>query len=440
MVALLLAPFSIALAVLALALARGLGRPERRVLAVASLLFAAGAVLAPQVPGHDAFTHFTHLRAALADPVWLLDRWDRPGFTLLYAAPAALGLTAARLASVLVAAVALAATMRTAQALGLPRPWLAGALLAAHHDFFGQASSTMTELPFAAALAIAALGFVSGRPGWVAGGLGWMGITRPEGPLFAALGALVLLAGRRPRAAALALAPFGLYVAASAWASGGLGAWLASDPYGGLVAPRLELAQLWRSYFFVALAGGQPPVLLVAEVAGAALALSAGAPRLRFALAPLAVSYLLLTFLRIGPIDAWRETRYLVAVAPALALLAAAGLEAILAAAPRLAPPGLLALAAVGAARPLRWHWHSAGLEAAWLGPALHLALLALAALLLLAARRRPQVALAALLAVALAAFPPGALARHRPESLRASPAAADGPAPPAPVAPARAR
>jgi hypothetical protein len=399
-------------------LGRALPAVERAVLATAVALFAASAVLSPQVARHDHWTHFVHARAALADPVLLLDLWDRPGFTLAYAAPAALGLVAARLASVGIAALALAATMRAAAAFGLPRPWIAGVLVAAQYDFFGQASSTMTELPFAAALAVAAWGWAEDRPWLAAAGLGWLGITRPEGPLLAAIGAAALLVrSRRVGPAAAALAPCAAYLAVGAVAFGDPLWWTRGNPYRGVVSPRLELAQLARSFFFVALRRGQPSVLIVLEAAGAALAVAGPARRLRVLLAPVALSFLVLTFLRIGETDDWRESRYLVAIAPALALLAAAALEEALARFPRLAPPALLALAATTAAGRLTWNWRVHLADVALARPAVLAGALVVAAILW---RARPYVparaALALLLALPLAVSPPGAFGNHRPE------------------------
>ena len=99
MFALLLAPVPAAVVALALRVAASLGPRERLVIGLTAGLSALAAVLAPQVPIHDPWSHVLHLRAALEEPSRLLDLWDRPGFTLVYAAPAALGLTAARLAS-----------------------------------------------------------------------------------------------------------------------------------------------------------------------------------------------------------------------------------------------------------------------------------------------------------------------------------------------------
>jgi hypothetical protein len=419
LIAALLAPLPLAAALAAVALLRPLGPRERAVALCAGLLFAASALLAPAAPVNDPWTHYQHLRLALEEPRRLLDPWDRPGFTLLYAAPAALGLTAARLASAIPAALALAATMRAARTLGLARPWAAGLLLVAQYDFFGQASSTMTELPFAAALAVAVWGWVEDRPWIVAAGAAWCAVTRPEGPLFAALfGAALLVRWRRPWPAAAVFVPLALWVCGNAIVWRDPLWWVHGNPYGGgIVAPRLELRQLADSYFYEALRQGQPPVLLVLEAAGAALAAAGRARGLRVLLVPVAASWLLLTFLRIGPTDAWRESRYLVAIAPVLALLAAAGLDAALAAWPRLAPPALLGVAALGAARAMLWSWRGAIGGVPWAAAAAHGALL-LAAMLLWACRRRltPRAALALLLLVPLACSPPGAFSRHRPE------------------------
>jgi hypothetical protein len=421
LIALLLAPVPLALGALALGLLRPLGRAERAVVACAAVAFAACALFSPAAPMRDAWTHYEHLRLSLSEPRRLLDPWDRPGFMLLYAAPAALGLAGARLASLVPAALALAASMRAARALGLARPWLVGLLLVAQYDFFGQASSTMTELPFAAALAVAVWGWAEDRPWVAAAGAGWCAVTRPEGALFAMLFAAALAVRRRRLApAAAAFVPLALWGVANAlvwldplW-------WIHGNPYRGMVAPRLELGQLADSYFFEALRQGQPPVLIVLEAAGALFALSARGRRVRFLLAPVLASFLVLTFLKIGATDEWRESRYLVAVAPALALLGAAGLEEALATSPALAPPLLLALAALGAARELLWNWRAAVGGLAWAETAAHAAFYSAAALLW-AFRRRlsPRVALGLLLAIPLACSPPGAFSRHRLEASR---------------------
>ncbi|BDG01137.1 hypothetical protein [Anaeromyxobacter oryzae] len=435
-VPLLLAVWLAALA-LALALARQLRPAERAVLALATALLAAAAILSPFAAIHDAWAHYMHLRDVPKDPRAILFPWDRPGFVLLQAGPAAFGYRAARLAAIVPALVALAATMLAARRLGLVRPWAAGLLVLAQYDFFGQGASTMTELPFAAALAVAALGWAEDRPWLVAAGLGWMGITRPEGPAFVAAGAAAILwRWRDVRPAAAAFAPFALYWLVGALAYDDVRWMVTESPYRGLVGVRVGWGELVHSYFFTALKLSQPPVLVVLEALGAALALLGPARALRFLLPPIALLFLLLSFLRIGLTDAWRESRYLVEIAPALGLLAAAGLEAALARLPRLAPPLLLAYAAWGAAGILEWYWVLVGVRAPGFERALFGGLLALAAALWLARRLlAPTLALGVLLVIPLAALPPGALSRHRPDI---RPSLPDGSPDLRPVTPAR--
>lgn len=410
---LLLALVPLAVLVAVVRLARPLEAGERALLAAATCLFAASAVLSPHAPVHDQWTHFVHVRAALSDPIRLLDLWDRPGFTLFYAAPAGLGLTAARLASVVLAALAFVATVHAGRALGVARPWTAGLLLVAQQDFAGQAASTMTELPAAAAMAIALWGWAERRPWLAAAGLGWLSITRPEGPVFAALGAAALLARHRRLApAVLAVAPFAAYLAAGAVAFRDPLWWIHGNPYRGMVGARLSLRAVADTFFFEALRRGQPRLLIALEALGVALVVAGRAPRLRVLLAPVAISFLLLTFLQIGPSATWLDSRYLVTVAPALALLACGGLDGALAAFPRAAPPVLLAAAGASAWWQLSWFWRGMGL-APWAG-LVALAALAAAGALLAAARATPRGAIAGLLLLPMAAAPPGALARQR--------------------------
>jgi hypothetical protein len=292
-------------------------------------------------------------------------------------------------------------------------------LLAAQYDFFGQASSTMTELPFAAALAIALWGWAERRPWIAAAAIGWCSVTRPEGLLFAALGAAALLARHRRLGPAVpALAPLVAWALAGAIAFRDALWWLHQNAYGGMVGPRLELRQLADSWFYEALRRSQPPVLIVLEAAGVAVGVAARGRRLRFLLAPVAVSFLVLTFTRIGLTDEWRESRYLVAIAPALALLGAAGLDALLSAFPRAAPPVLLAIAAAGAAREILLSWHDALLRVPYAWPGTYVAALAIAGALW-AGRRRlsPRAALGLLLIIPLACSPPGVYGKQRPDS-----------------------
>ena len=406
--------------VAAAALAARLPRPDRLALAGLCALFAASAVLSPSSYMTDHLWHYLDARAAARDPMFLLSTWDRPAFMLLYVGPAQIGIQAARLMSVGPAAIAVAATMLAARDLGMAPSWLAGVLLAAQLDFFGQASSTMTELLFAAGLAVAIWAYVAGRPWLAAAGIGALAVARPEGPLFAALFAAGLwVRFRRLGPCAAALAPFAAFLAAGALAFHDPLWYLHENAYRSATDGarlRLEAKQLWTSFFYTAVRDAQPGVLVALEVAGAiAVHLPARRP-LRFLLAPVAVSWLLLTFLRIGEADWWRQSRYVVTVAPALALLAGAGLSWAREAFPVAAAPAVLLGAAASAATILLEQWRP---PVAW-GATAALAAFGLTfalALALWAMRRRLiiEASLAAMLLLPLAASPPGSFGRLVP-------------------------
>ena len=188
------------------------------------------------------------------------------------------------------------------------------------------------------------------------------------------------------------------------------------NPYAQHVGLRLEWRQLWTSYFFTALALGQPAPVLLLEAAGAGLAWQRGGRQLRFLLAPLAIAFLLLTFLRIGPHEWWRHSRYLVTIAPGLSLLAGGGFEEATRRFPRLAPALLLLAAAARGARVLLLERRPPLDHAAAWVIASSVVAVSLAALLWRLRDRIPShAAFALLLALPLVAAPPGAFAGHRP-------------------------
>ena len=201
-----------------------------------------------------------------------------------------------------------------------------------------------------------------------------------------------------------------------------------ANPYRGFVAPRLELARIPGSFFFEALRRGQPGALLALEAAGAALAISGGRRGLRALLAPVATSFLLLTFLDIGRSPTWLDSRYLVTVG--------AGAGAARGGRARRGARGLPASRPARAPRALRgrgggqlfWYWRLAG-AGAWPGAAASAVPFALAALLWRSgARRGPRWRRSS--CCPWPAAPPGAQAHHRPESVTAPGAAAAGAAP----------
>jgi hypothetical protein len=188
------------------------------------------------------------------------------------------------------------------------------------------------------------------------------------------------------------------------------------NPYAQHVGLRLEWRQLWRSYFFTALVLGQPAPVLLLEAVGVGFALQRGGRQLRFLLAPLAIAFLLLTFLRIGPHEWWRHSRYLVTIAPGLALLAGGGFEEATRRFPRLAPALLLLAAAARGTRVLLLERRPPLDHAAAWVIASSVVAVSLAALLWRLRDRIPaHVAIALLLAVPLVTAPAGAFAGHRP-------------------------
>jgi hypothetical protein len=417
LLALLLAIGPVAALAAAALVARGLDRTERGVLLAACAVFAASALASPVSYVHDHFTHFRHARSAWENPYQLLDLWDRPAFMLLYAGPARFGLAVARLMSVVPAAVAVAATMRAARAARLLRPWLAGVLVAVQYDFFGQASSTMTELLLAAGLAVACWGFLEERPWLAAAGLAFGGLTRPEAPLVVAAGTLVLVARyRRPLLAVAVAAPFVAYIALGSAVHGDLLWVLHWNPYRGMVGLRLEAGQLLHSFFYEALGEGQPLPLIALEIAGAVLVLREDRHRAIFLLGPVAILWLLCTFLRIGPYDWWRQARYLVSIAPVFALLAARAHAALCGRFPRVAEPALLLAAACAAAATLAKAWRPEILPGSPAIPALFALALALAAAAWSLRRSvSAPAAFAGLLVGPLVLSPPGVFAHHLP-------------------------
>ncbi|MFT3916729.1 MAG: hypothetical protein QM704_22400 [Anaeromyxobacteraceae bacterium] len=321
----------------------------------------------------------------------------------------------------MLAAIAAAGTLRAARGLGLPHAWLAAPFLLVQHDVFGQAGSTMTELPFAAAFAVAVVGVVERRPWVAAAALFWCGLTRPEGPVYAALGAAwLLVAERRLLPAAVAVLGFPLHAGVGAALHGDL-LWIVhANPYRGMLGHRFEVSQLWESWFFEAMRLGQPPALRALEVAGMVAGLRelvrTRTSRVAFLIVPVVAAYLLLTFLRIGLNDAWRESRYLVAIAPALALLALAGLDALLAVAPRPVSAAFLYVAGWSAVWEIAWHWRPLGAAAPPdVAPLAYAVAIAGALAGLLTPRVPVRAALGLLMALPVALAPPGAWAKHRP-------------------------
>jgi len=111
----------------------------------------------------DDLKHYLFARWVRYDASYLAHVWGRPGFTLLYALPAQAGWWACRLLSVGLSAVTAWATFRAAQRLGLARAAAAVPLVYAQPLFLHLAFTTLTETPTAAYLALATWARLAGR-------------------------------------------------------------------------------------------------------------------------------------------------------------------------------------------------------------------------------------------------------------------------------------
>jgi len=128
----------------------------------------------------DDLKHYLFARWARHDPAYLVHTWGRPGFTLLYALPAQMGWRACRLVSVALSAIAAWAAYRSARRLGLTRAEWTIPLLYAQPLFLHLATTTLTETPAAACLALATWAMSAGRRGLSAAVFSVTLITRHE--------------------------------------------------------------------------------------------------------------------------------------------------------------------------------------------------------------------------------------------------------------------
>ncbi len=138
------------------------------------------ALLSSGVYFDDDIQHYLIAKYSWQHPHLLLDYWGRPAFTILYAPAAALGFTATRLFSALLAAGVCASTGYLAWLYGLRRPWLAIALTGLQPDLMRQGFSALTELIFALLLCWALIAYRRERWGLMALIVGWLPLARYE--------------------------------------------------------------------------------------------------------------------------------------------------------------------------------------------------------------------------------------------------------------------
>jgi hypothetical protein len=322
------------------------GRTSGAIAYVAIAIFAALSILAAIYSDGfltgDACTHYLYARYALHNPAYLVDVWGRPLVTAIDMLPARLGgRMGVRLTSLGLAIGCALLAWRWAVEQGLRWPVLSLILTLGQPWLFLHSFSEMTELPFA---------FVLGLAFWAYQGRQWLAMAclaallplgRPEGFVFLAVAAVVLMGrGRR----GLAYLPI-LVLPLIAWDIAG---W---ELNGGETEWWRWLAGTWpwskQSLYghgsLFAFVGQLPvivgPFILPATLVGIVVYLRRrGADpdqrraRMATALIPLAVLIGHSVLYWQGKMASYGEARYLLIVAPFWGVLSAAGWETVFAA------------------------------------------------------------------------------------------------------------
>jgi hypothetical protein len=146
-----------------------------------ALLGASMIFLFPGFPEQDSGYHFAMARAAWHDPVYFVDVWARPLYTLAFSGPALLGFKAARFFGLAIGLLIAWQTWKLAQDLRLERAWLVVPLLLAQPSFFELFTDLLTEPLFALIFVVALRLHLRGRVkmGMLVASL--LPLARPEG-------------------------------------------------------------------------------------------------------------------------------------------------------------------------------------------------------------------------------------------------------------------
>jgi hypothetical protein len=161
--------------------------------AIALLIAFAWACLFPFTGEGDSVMHYILARQAYDDPSYAMSAFARPLHKLLLVFPAHLGYPCARAFSGLITIALLWQTMRLAKEWDINRPTLVMPLLFFQPFVFAMAADTMTEIPAALAIVIAARLLFHKQ--WVLSCLlvSFTPLLRPEGIFFIACWGTVLL-------------------------------------------------------------------------------------------------------------------------------------------------------------------------------------------------------------------------------------------------------
>ena len=146
-----------------------------------ALLGVALILLFPGCPEQDTEYHFLEARTAWSNPTLFVDVWARPLYTAFYALPARLGFSAARFFAVGIGVAIAWQTWRLARDLRLESAWLVIPLLLGQPVFFELFPDLLTEPLFALVFVVALRWHLRGwtKRGMLAASL--LPLARPEG-------------------------------------------------------------------------------------------------------------------------------------------------------------------------------------------------------------------------------------------------------------------
>jgi hypothetical protein len=157
--------------------------------------------LFPGSPEQDVDYHFLMARTAWVDHFYFVDVWGRPLFTTLFAPAAWLGFISARFFALAISVAAAWQTYRLACDLRMSRAWLVIPFLLGQQTFFELYSNLFTEPLFALILVVALRCHISGRikSGMLVASL--LPLARPEGAFLCLFwGLWILILPQRERA------------------------------------------------------------------------------------------------------------------------------------------------------------------------------------------------------------------------------------------------
>jgi hypothetical protein len=140
----------------------------------------------------DELSHYLRSRSVWENPALIFDAWTRIGRNLFHVVPAAIGLTAARLWTLVFAALAVWLTTLLALRLGVRRAWLVPLAMWFQPWFVELSWGVLTQTPFLLALLGGIWFLTTGRPAWSGLCFGLLPLIRHEGIALLGLWALAV--------------------------------------------------------------------------------------------------------------------------------------------------------------------------------------------------------------------------------------------------------